>query len=288
MRNRNGLWQLLIYAGLATLIIWFNNPDWGIVGALKLWLFIVLVLSLIALIFISIPIFQQLFPSELQKPSADLGELEALYNKWKGASSILSFLAVPIIGFSAYLGLALVANQWSTTIKAVYVVSVDSAYWGIPALFIGIAGAALLIPWVLRVFFGKQTKTLEQYYDYKSGLNSRKANVVLMAGIAVLCFGLILGGLDDYTRFTEEAIIVRHFYQLPEDIHYYEEVTQIRVIERSNKRDKTYSFVINFEDGDQWRMNTSQERLTELTEIMDFVAQKSHLDVERISIGTSD
>lgn len=202
--------------------------------------------------------------------------------------TLLYFIIIPLISYPAYLGLSGLASLYYRLVPAIYLAPVDSVYWAIPAVFLGIALSGIPIwffnRWRLKDRFPRLVAFFNQQYRY----DQRKAGLAFTAAGLVLVLALTLAGLNLYLRLTPDQVAAGGFFGLLEDRHSYTEITRleerIQVDGGNPAQIRDHTFLIEFTDGSRWQTNSFGKRpvLPVYRELLDFAGLRSGKPVETV------
>ena len=231
-------------------------------------------------------LFQKYFPTSKEEyPETEKPHPREFAN-YQLMAVKLFFLGWPIGGLLSYWILSWLAGLWYRTIPGIYVAAMETVYWAVPSMFLGLLFGCVFASLVLNIKLGKKYALFNKFYDDQMGFNSSKSWKFMVSIYLFLFLGLIYYGLSTYTRFTETGIYIHRSYQFTEEYHRYEEVTNVEELIRVGESSTDHNFIIDFSDGRQWRTSSfKHESIPQnLPQIMGFVCIKSGLEYQR-SIG---
>ncbi len=247
------------------------------------------------IMFLIVVIFYK--PPSLTKMEYSREELRAIYGQWEMYSLFVILVSLFVLGGIWYL-LILHFVPWyiDNLGPSVYVITTPYDFWMVPALFLGIISSPLPLILVLRYNLRERYKDFTRYRDSGRGRITQKileVSYVVICGMIIL---LTIFAIDDYTRFTEDEIVIDYFWGLEELRYSYSEVQTIRFDVKHSKtpsgeiRKKPY-FVIEFKDGNTW--TTWEYGLGEKdpeveTKIIKFVSERSGKSVQQTELNTED
>jgi hypothetical protein len=137
-----------------------------------------------------------------------------------------------------------------------YLLPPCSAFWGLPAMSLGILSSAMLMDWLCRFYFGDRAHRYERFSMGLSGIDERRA-FPWFAGLVIAgCVVCVLVGLTTFTRFDADGIEIRRPFSRHSRFYGYARVNAIehRASHRAPSGEivKGFNHVVLFDDGTIW------------------------------------
>jgi hypothetical protein len=211
----------------------------------------------------------------------------ATFQRWEIAALVPFFVFATALGLAWYALLREVA--WLSVAAApdtVYLITPSAAYWGIPAIFLGMITAAVPFDWRYRVLLHERYRRFERYCDERTGLNGRRVFIGFSVAIGVGTVLFLLCGVTSITRIKTTGIEVGHALSFRRAFYSYNHVKTIRHLSSflapNGSVVRRPHYVIICDDGEQW--STRQGLRDPIAEfdasVMSYVAQRSGLSIE--------
>ena len=163
--------------------------------------------------------------------------------------------------------------------------------WLVPGLLLGLGTSIVPVLLLFRLILGKRYAEFMRYADRAMRYDQRKLLPAALILVAVLVFPIILFGLNAYTRFAEDQIVVNRLFSLNESQYSYDDIEQLAHFAKfkapnGNIVDKPY-FMITFENGDTWstRNRLSIHSPESDAHLFDFLSRKTGLPIEDLQLA---
>ncbi len=236
--------------------------------------------------------------SRLELPVSPFAESEKEYGiadrefrKWEWGSYLLLLTLCALTGFAWWAGLRVIGSWTSERFAhADFVLTPDSVIWGLPALFMGIVSAGLLIDVLYRGILKSRYPDWLAYQKSRYGfdvLTLSKWVYIIILITSVISVGLIL---DWYAVFEKENIVINRFFALSEDRYFYGDIQEIktapRLIAPNGQQVIRREYVLRFSDGSVWSTNGTPSDLqpNEKRTLIGFVEAQSGSPVQEVEL----
>ena len=220
-------------------------------------------------------------------------ELQTRYAKWEAGALLPLFISVFGIGYLINLGLFWISRHFVTaTANDRFLLLPETAFFWLPALFLGIFGAVVPIDLLYRVLLRERYAEYTYYVNMKHGYDGWDAIKRMASFFIPLCAVFTILGVDCYARFTDDRMITNRFFGLGETIHSYQQITRIKQVQsykapNGNIVASPY-YVVYFSDGSYWSTFNQLYKVTEdkdskeqkEAELLIFIADKARKQIE--------
>jgi hypothetical protein len=206
------------------------------------------------------------------------------YGNWNKAALLLFFLFGFGLTFGWHWFLLLIAHQYTAGINGVvYLAYHSDGFLYIPAVLGALLTSPLLIYVFYRVIMRSRFQEFMQNVSSKVGANGWKTLVGWLRGFYLASLLLIFAGSGWYTAFTENAIVVDRIWSPVWMVFPYSQVDHVRLIAYPVDDQTNYFYCeVQFLSGDLVRTEgIDRNRLPEYDSLVDFIADKANLPVEK-------
>ena len=217
-------------------------------------------------------------------------QLNCEYVNWERFAIIPLFISGPLVGYISWLCMTYLSGFLIKPSESdVFVLSPNPSFLALPAIFLGIIGAAIPMHLLYKSLLGdKRYCEYTEYIDLKHNMDGFGVLNWLAALVVPLCLCFFGLGLDSYTRFNERGLVVNHFLGIGERAYDYSEIekaTWVKSFKSPNGNViRRQHFVLHFANGDIYNFDktTSQPDFEVQKEIMDFIQSEIniHIDVD--------
>jgi hypothetical protein len=237
----------------------------------------------------AVHLFSRWFPVahayELTYTQADWGDFRRLSRL---SAVVYLSIAVPLT-LLLRLALLLLARGYAGLLPAKLVIQVSPDFWTIPAIFSGLFLALIFTYLLYRWRMKNRFPRYLAFHNQRFGFDQRKAGQVVVAFGLLFSLGLVIIGLNLYVRVSPEGLVINRFFGLVEERYTYTDVTHIEEqasgSAASSDQPTQRSFVIQFQDGRQWRSSTYRARLVPPSTLaaLHYIAQQSGIHLKKIT-----
>ena len=174
-------------------------------------------------------LFAKAYPAESFVVPPDFDRLKTRFKRWELLSR---FAFIPLSAALTYLiwlllqGLAYLRT--SLLPIAEYTLVIQAFAWLLPAIFLSILAAGIVIDFVTRRTFGSDYDLLTKFVDNKYRVNSNAVMRIIIPIVLIICTALVVMGLNLYVQIDRNGFVVSRLFSLEPRTYRYEDITRIR------------------------------------------------------------
>jgi hypothetical protein len=209
----------------------------------------------------------------------DLAALNSKYRKRDFASLIAFLMIAPVSVYLCHNWMIGYARRLAPHTRTVYHVSADTNFWYVPASFLGVVAACLLIHLGNRLLLPDGGREYRYWSNANAGFSASK--MFLSFGMVFAAGGLLLSYFAARTDFelAPTELIVHRIWSLQEERHPYSHITALK--EAIDARDQSSDFIIEFSDAEPW--STAQEVIFPEAEHKAYLEKMTGKKIETVS-----
>ncbi len=198
-----------------------------------------------------------------QRSARSFAELEREYRQLEPWVTLLTMALLALIAYPLWLALeSIYHGQLATLPKARFLLALPQVMWLLPALFVALFAAMLLLRYLLTRSLGRRRYAeFVEYNDRKFRIDSWRLFYYLGAVLLPLCLVLTFMAFDSYARIDDEGIAVNEFLGYGEKFYRFDEIEAImHVGDEAAPRGQQGDFphyVIRFRGGDDFDLYRS-------------------------------
>ena len=194
-----------------------------------------------------------------------LEELKREYTKWELFAILPFFVCVAALMYFWYGLFRDMADWFAHGLPPCHYLFMPCwAFWALPALFLGIITSALPVILLYKALLRERYAEYIHYTNLKAGFDGLKVFAWISAPIVVLAVAAVVIGINTYTQFKDDAIVIKRPVAWRPVAYPYGRVAAVAEVARlvapnGNLVDRTH-YVIRFDDGTSW---TSEDGMHE-------------------------
>lgn len=234
-------------------------------------------------------LFRRFAPNPVKPDQTrDLSKVEQKrFGRWQAASVIPFFAFTAALGLGWYYVLCTIGEGWIfyRNPDARFLLAPSSAYWALPALFLGIVTSAIPTTFLFKALLGTQYGRFEEFTNFQAGFQGRKIFTFLSVLVGVGAVFFLVAGVRGYTAFDDNGMKVNRVFSWQPDSYSYDSILAIQArpgyAGRRGKRIRRPHYVVSFRGGKSWSTlgGLRDPDPDEETEIMRFVAERSGVPI---------
>ena len=209
----------------------------------------------------------------------DLAALKPKYRKRDLAGVIAFLLLAPLSVRVWHQRLIAYAHRLTPHSLSGHYLTAGTDFWYVPAAFLGVVMACLLIHVGNRVLLPDGGHEYRYWSNATAGFGA--SNMFLSFGILFACGGLLLAYFASRTHFDLESteLVVQRMWSLKEEHHPYSHISALR--EAIDSTGQSSDFIIEFTDAEPW--STAQEVVFPEAEQKAFLEKMTGKRIETVS-----
>ncbi len=171
-----------------------------------------------------------------------------------------------------------------------FIIAPDAWFWLLPAVFFGIVTAAIGVDIWLRCCLKQDYSAFTEALNQKAGFSNETARRFCYTAFSIT--GVLVGvflffGLNWYTVFTNDRMIINQYFSLRATQYRYADIKSLRLATHVKGLDdrltKQLSIILTFKDGKRWQsMGYGQDANNAETEqLLEFLVSRTAAQVDR-------
>ena len=224
--------------------------------------------------------------SVYETSNRSLDDLAKEFSKWNNFGVICFMLLSIATGYLWWVFFSKIGQLYATRFKdAIICVSTTGVAWALPSMTAGMVSGNLLADKLLKFMLKGRVSEFVVYQNMKNKINTEKLEVPMLTFLAVVTFVMFLMGLNWYTLFTSDEMVIRGPLSVSGNIFAYSDVSSIEtapfLLAPNGNSVRRREYLVKFFNGRHWTTNNEPTDLSEKqkTEIARLVSEKSGVPI---------